>query len=348
MNSASSELWLDRAGGWLTRTLLCSAVFGVLAMPASVSNGASPAGEPELEASLARGTPASLARMTLAENARIIERGSSAAARNAEIPLSSAPLETMASFHLGGGTAARDVAQSCLAQAVYYEAANEPLAGKRAVAQVVLNRLRHPAYPSSVCGVVYEGWNQPVCQFSFVCDGSLQRAPVAAQWSQARAVAREALAGHVERAVGSATHYHADYVLPRWGYTLAKVRQVGRHLFYRFPGQGGRANSFTGRWNGHETIPVIDFSRFAYDASQLAGNVDGVALSAGSQFRRDPTERRADNDIGGRMDPSKGWRLSIPDPVTASAGYDASRRAQNGQGPDADAGDLAPTGAANP
>src|SRR3546814_8987348 len=77
-------------------------------------------------------------------------------------------------------------AHRCLTQAIYYEAANEPLKGKRAVAQVVLNRLRHPAYPNSVCGVVYEGVNDPVCQFSFTCDGSLLRQPMARQWNESR------------------------------------------------------------------------------------------------------------------------------------------------------------------
>src|SRR3546814_6638838 len=131
-------------------------------------------------------------------------------------------------------------AHRCLTQAIYYESANEPLKGKRAVAQVVLNRLRHPAYPNSVCGVVYEGVNDPVCQFSFTCDGSLLRQPMARQWNESRRVAAEALAGTVEPSVGSATHYHADYVLPRWAYTLAKIEKIGVHVFYRFPGRAGR------------------------------------------------------------------------------------------------------------
>ena len=84
----------------------------------------------------------------------------------------------------------------CLTQAVYYEAGFEPLAGRRAVAQVVLNRMRHPAFPKSVCGVVYQGRRSPVCQFSFVCDGSLYRAPAPAAWREAKAVAEAALGGY--------------------------------------------------------------------------------------------------------------------------------------------------------
>ncbi len=268
-----------------------------------------------------------LGNLTLAANARILERGKGAAEHNALIPLSVEPLETMKAFRLSddaGG--AYDVALSCLAQAVYYEAAVEPVEGKRAVAQVVLNRVRHPAYPASVCGVVYEGWNKQVCQFSFTCDGSLRRSPLAEEWNQSLDVARSALAGHVERSVGSATHYHADYVLPRWAYTLGKVDQVGRHLFYRFPGRAGREQSFTARWTGRERKPEIDLARF--DFVDAADPASVAYTGAGPEPVQDPTDRRAENDIGGRLDTSKDWRLAIPDPVNASAGYEASRQSQ--------------------
>ncbi|MDZ7587989.1 MAG: cell wall hydrolase [Parasphingorhabdus sp.] len=86
----------------------------------------------------------------------------------------------------------------CLTQAVYYEAASEPDAGQRAVAQVVLNRVRHPAYPRTVCGVVYQGSERRTgCQFTFTCDGSLRRTPSAFFWERARRVAADALAGRI-------------------------------------------------------------------------------------------------------------------------------------------------------
>ena len=89
----------------------------------------------------------------------------------------------------------------CLTQAVYYEAGFEPLEGRRAVAQVVLNRMRHPAFPKSVCGVVYQGARDPVCQFSFVCDGSLYRAPGA--WRlEGSGTGRRGGARRLRRAVG--------------------------------------------------------------------------------------------------------------------------------------------------
>ena len=143
----------------------------------------------------------------------------------------------------------------CLTQAVYYEAGFEPLEGRRAVAQVVLNRMRHPAFPKSVCGVVYQS-NGRVCQFTFVCDGALYRAPARGAWQQAEEVARAALAGYVERAVGEATHYHADYVAPRWAPLLAKVAQIGQHIFYRWPGAWGQPAAFTGRYIGEPRDPL--------------------------------------------------------------------------------------------
>lgn len=317
-----------------------------LAMSSSISNGASRQGSLMLADSAAANPVASLAGLTEEANAQIVLSGDSAEQRNAAIPLSAAPLERMGSFQSGGSATARGQALTCLAQAIYYEAANEPVEGKRAVAQVVLNRVRHPAYPASVCGVVYEGWDQPVCQFSFVCDGSLNRTPARLQWDQSRQVAREALAGHVEQAVGSATHYHADYVVPRWAFTLAKVRQVGHHLFYRFPGLGGSARAFSARWNGREAIPAIDLDGMT---TLAAGPVAEPTIHTLAPTERlDATDRRADNDVGGRLDTSREWRLAIPDPVNASAGYDASRRAQAGQQMIADARTGAPAGVPRP
>ncbi len=110
-----------------------------------------------------------------------------------------------------------DVAAECLALAVSYEAGQEPVAGQEAVAQVILNRVLHPAYPDSVCGVVWQGSARRTgCQFTFTCDGSLRRPRSAAQMTAARAVAVRVLAGESADHVAGATHYHADYVTPYW------------------------------------------------------------------------------------------------------------------------------------
>jgi len=124
----------------------------------------------------------------------------------------------------------------------------------RAVAQVVLNRARHPAFPASVCGVVFQGSERTTgCQFSFTCDGSMQaRRPGAAAWARARAVAAAALGGVIDTRVGLATHYHADYVVPVWRSGLVKLAQVGLHLFYRWPGTWGTAAVLRGSAGGEE------------------------------------------------------------------------------------------------
>lgn len=128
-------------------------------------------------------------------------------------------------------------ALTCLAQAISYEAGNESIAGQEAVAQVILNRLRHPAYPKSVCGVVYQGATRKTgCQFTFTCDGSLRRPRSAQSMAQAHLIAERVLAGGTSAIVGGATHYHADYVSPYWAPSLVKIATIGAHIFYRMPG----------------------------------------------------------------------------------------------------------------
>ncbi|AQR63570.1 cell wall hydrolase [Brevundimonas sp. LM2] len=147
-------------------------------------------------------------------------------------------------FHLGNALdESRDL--ECLTQAAYYEARGEGADGMRAVAQVVLNRARHPAFPNSVCGVVFQGAGRRVgCQFSFTCDGSM-RAPVnRAAWNRARTVASAALSGRVYVGVGNATHFHTTGVSPSWRNALLRVNQVGTHVFYRFGGRAGSSRSF--------------------------------------------------------------------------------------------------------
>lgn len=271
---------------------------------------------------------AQLKALDTGEQAEIIDEGITAQQQNALIPESGLPVEAMGGFAaIDAGSASYSTALKCLTQAIYYEAANEPLQGKRGVAQVVLNRLRHPAYPNTVCGVVYEGVNRPVCQFSFTCDGSLLRRPMAAQWNQSRAVAAAALAGAVEPSVGSATHYHADYVLPRWAYTLSKIEKIGAHIFYRFPGSAGSTRAFTRRWAGREGIPAFDESRLR---TLLAAQIEPEApvFTPGTTVVPDVKDRHAPQDVGGRLDTTKTWRLSIPDPTRASGSYDATRAGQ--------------------
>ena len=172
---------------------------------------------------------------------------------NAQIPLASGPNPAAAPFVFKGNAAARAQALNCLASAVYYEAGNQDENGERAVAQVVLNRVRHPAFPASVCGVVYQGSTKVTgCQFTFTCDGSLNRQPDPDGWRRAVRVANDALSGSVFAPVGWATHYHADYVVPTWASSMAKSAIVGAHIFYRWSGSWGQPAVFTQAYAGHE------------------------------------------------------------------------------------------------
>ena len=169
-----------------------------------------------------------------------------AVAVNQHIPLTAGPNPAAAPFNFKGDKLARASALECLTSAVYYEAGQESTDGQRAVAQVVLNRVRHGAFPATVCGVVYQGSTRATgCQFTFTCDGSLYRAADVAGWRRAYKVAQAALAGSVYAPVGWATHYHANYVVPYWAPTLAKNAVVGAHIFYRWAGNWGRPASFT-------------------------------------------------------------------------------------------------------
>ena len=171
----------------------------------------------------------------------------------------------------------------CMTMAIYYEAANEPSEGQRAVAQVILNRMRHPVYPKSICGVVFEGAERKTgCQFTFACDGSMTRTPNQASWRRAELVASAALAGYVFEPVGMATHYHADYVVPYWAATLDKVATYGAHIFYRWSGRSGQPAAFTGRYAGTEptspflngVVPILEEAVTRPDTPVIVANGD--------------------------------------------------------------------------
>ncbi|HEY5711344.1 MAG TPA: cell wall hydrolase [Allosphingosinicella sp.] len=137
----------------------------------------------------------------------------------------------------GGDSESFERSLECLSQAIYYEARSQSDDGQRAVAQVVLNRVRHPAFPSSVCGVVFQGSERVTgCQFSFTCDGSMNRGIEPYAWERARRIAAAALRGSVYRPVGLAVNYHTTAINPYWAPSLTPQTVVGDHIFYRRPG----------------------------------------------------------------------------------------------------------------
>ena len=164
--------------------------------------------------------------------------------REAGAILSARPLDDLRTFDsthfdtAAGLTAELD----CLSQAIYYEARSESFVGQLAVAQVIMNRVRHPAYPNSICGVVYEGAERVTgCQFTFTCDGSMIREPRGRAWNRSQLVAQHAFMGFGRDVTRRATHYHTVAVDPYWNDNLVRTRRIGTHIFYRFPTRRERA-----------------------------------------------------------------------------------------------------------
>jgi hypothetical protein len=220
-----------------------------------------------------------------------------ARAYNATIPFSTAPNPAARPFHLFGKPEDQARALDCLAAAEVYEAGDDTV-GERAVAQVVLNRVRHPAFPKSVCEVVFQGSERSTgCQFTFSCDGALTRwTPRPDAWQRARDVARLALSGAVYRPVGHATHYHTDWVVPYWSASLDKITAVGSHLFFRWAGWWGTPPAFDRDYSASEpTIPKLaalsdahrPAGQFATEAQvSLAASLDAVQALGDTQIPR--------------------------------------------------------------
>jgi hypothetical protein len=155
----------------------------------------------------------------------------------------------------------REQALECLTQAVYYEARNQSADGQRAVAQVVLNRTRHPNYPGSVCGVVFQGSERRTgCQFSFTCDGSMNATIEPGAWERAERIAAAALSGSVYRPVGLALNYHTTAILPYWAPSLVQQAVIGAHIFYRPPGSTDSFSQATARAEPEVYLPPIRFA----------------------------------------------------------------------------------------
>jgi hypothetical protein len=191
---------------------------------------------------------------------------------NAAMPFAQMASTPAPPFRFAGSMADRIRATDCLAIAAMAEAGNGD-DGQRAVIQVVLNRVRHPAFAKTICGVVFEGSHRATgCQFTFTCDGALARRYSAASWARARDRAAQALDGRVYPPVGLATHYHTDWVHPYWSDSLTKLARVGPHLFFRWPGYWGNAALLSIAYRGGE--PAIA------QLAHLSAQVDAVETSA--------------------------------------------------------------------
>lgn len=229
-----------------------------------------------------------------------------ARAINAAIPFSTLPNPAARAFRLSGAADSQARAVDCLAAAVYYEAGDDAV-GQRAVAQVIINRMRHPAFPKTICGVVFQGSERSTgCQFTFTCDGAMLRyTPPPAAWQRARDLARLALNGSVYRAVGHATHYHTNWVVPYWSASLEKITAVDTHLFFRWTGWWGTPPAFTRGYAGVEpNIPQM--------ARLSSVHIGDTA---------NPLEAALQGD-GSLVDPASIPNSAVPNPV--GAGLDAN------------------------
>ncbi|KWV90960.1 cell wall hydrolase [Erythrobacter sp. YT30] len=197
---------------------------------------------------------------------------------NAARPFGDRPIAPASSFASGLSGADLYRAEGCLAVAGLYEA-GPSRDDQRPVMQVVLNRVRHPAWPNSVCGVVFQGAARSTgCQFSFTCDGSMQRRQYSdQQYQAAKTLAAMMLRGATDPRVGWSTHYHTDWVYPHWSDNLDKTAAVKTHVFFRWPGYWGTKDAFTSRPAGKE--PAIG-SIAAYDIWHDGGASDAQLAEA--------------------------------------------------------------------
>lgn len=262
-----------------------------------------PQTQPRQQAGLKAGPQESLVSLIeiTADPRLLIKEAAAAKAANAARPLVTGGIQAALPFGLPRDVdlTGADRARQCLALAMYYEAAFEGEGGRRAVAQVVLNRVRHPAFPSNVCGVVFQRAGN-VCQFTFACDGAMARPRLPALWQRVLSEAGEALSGLIYAPVGMATHYHADYVFPYWAPRLDKIAVIGTHVFYRWPGGWGLRRAFTSAYQGGE--PAL--AGLTPPSSEAMPELRFPPEFAATASEASPV--RAENE-GGFIDPSKGW-----------------------------------------
>ena len=129
-----------------------------------------------------------------------------------------------------------DKQMSCLAEALYFEARGEPIKGQLAVGEVILNRVEDARYPSSICKVVNQGTGRRyACQFTYTCDGKLETVHERKPYEMALKIAKILMTTHDRKLTKGSTHYHSNYVDPKWSKKFERVAKFGRHIFYRQP-----------------------------------------------------------------------------------------------------------------
>lgn len=260
--------------------------------------------------------PANLASQKLAAIAP-----NDALSLNARMPFAAGALAPARPFMFAGSGEDRARATQCLALAAMAEAGGSDR-GQRAVIQVVLNRVRHPAFAHTVCGVVFQGSERRTgCQFTFTCDGALQRRYADAAWAKARWRATQALDGQVFAAVGAATHYHTDWVYPVWSPQLAKLARIDTHLFFRWPGFWGSRDAARIEYRGGEPgIAALGFSPELAAVQQTIAGAGPIAPAALS------------NEVVVKHPDGGAFLVKLPARPTATGALSLGRRLCGGQG----------------
>ncbi len=262
----------DRPAAWIAAGT--AILLAVIALISLVQGEDSPAARPVLS-DLAGKSPPPAEPLVFAPIA-----ASAAKDINDAVPFAADRGPTARSFIFGGAADSRERAVDCLASAMWYEAGGNAR-GQHAVAQVVLNRVRHPAYPATVCGVVFQGSERRTgCQFTFTCDGAMRRTPPPSSFALVRDRARAMLEGRVHAEVGLATHYHTDWVHPIWSAKLEKIAQVDTHLFFRWSGVWGSPAAQRKPYRGGE--PVVGALAFLSPFHRTAVPVDPAAAASGT------------------------------------------------------------------
>jgi spore germination cell wall hydrolase CwlJ-like protein len=277
-------------------------------IPAPTPNGAQAAAAPLFDQS-----PQSGAAATALPPASLRDRFSVALALTRSV---------VQPFHFNSSDAhaadhARDT--QCLAQAVYYEARGESPSGQAAVAQVVLNRVRHPAFPKTICGVVFQHVGDD-CQFSFACNGAMRQPLDRASWRRATIVADRALSGAVMAEVGAATHFQAARSTSGWAGGLARVAQIGEHIFYRFTGRAGTPRMFHAepQRSGPDTPTQIDADagrvRTSFTVAEAAPSPEAKPKAADLKA---PAASTPAPSMAKAVDPSAGTAAASAGPLGA-------------------------------
>ena len=129
-----------------------------------------------------------------------------------------------------------DKQMSCLAEALYFEARGEPIKGQLAVGEVILNRVEDARYPSSICRVINQGTGRRfACQFTYTCDGKLETVHERKPYEISLKIAKILMTTHDRKLTRGSTHYHSNYVDPKWSKKFERVAKFGRHIFYKQP-----------------------------------------------------------------------------------------------------------------